>query len=135
MQAARVFQYTSAMQTLNSAALFSAVVAAPFGAVGIRTSQGRVSELVYLPPRFAEQAPIDPVAERAAQQVAHYLQRADTVFDLPLAPVGTAFQQRVWGAISAIPVGDVLTYGEVARGADRTRRARSGRHAARTGFP
>ena len=111
----RFLKYTIGMQTSHSASLFSAIVAAPFGAVGICTSQGLVSELVYLPPRFDEQAPTDPVAERAAEQVARYLLRADTVFDLPLAPAGTAFQRRVWGAISAIPIGDVLTYGEVAR--------------------
>lgn len=109
------FKYTSAMQTPQSPGLFSAIVAAPFGAVGIRTSAGQVSELVYLPPRFGEQAPSDAVAERAAHQVARYLAQADSGFDLPLAPVGTAFQRRVWDAISAIAIGEVLTYGEVAR--------------------
>ncbi|MEF8794480.1 methylated-DNA--[protein]-cysteine S-methyltransferase [Thiohalorhabdus sp.] len=35
---------------------------------------------------------------------------------LPLAPVpATAFQRRVWRAMSAIPPGQVRTYGEVAR--------------------
>jgi methylated-DNA-[protein]-cysteine S-methyltransferase len=110
-----IFEYTSAMLSSNSLPLFSAIVAAPFGAVGIRTEQGQVCEVVYLPPRFDEQAPTDAVAERAANQIARYLEQPDTVFDLPLAAVGTAFQQRVWKAISAIPMGDVLTYGQVAR--------------------
>jgi methylated-DNA-[protein]-cysteine S-methyltransferase len=95
--------------------LFSAVVEAPFGAVGIRTGADTVLEMVYLPPRFDAQAPTDALAARAARQVARYLEQADFVFDLPLAPVGTAFQSRVWRAISAIPRGEVLTYGQVAR--------------------
>jgi methylated-DNA-[protein]-cysteine S-methyltransferase len=103
------------MQTAAPSSLFSAIVAAPFGAVGIRTSAGLVAEVVYLPPRFAEQAATDAVAERAAQQVARYLVQADTVFDLPLAQIGTAYQQRVWQAIRSIPIGAVRTYGDVAR--------------------
>lgn len=95
--------------------LFSAIVAAPFGAIGIRTEPGVVREMVYLPPHFAEKAPIDPLSERAAKQVEQYFAQPDFRFDLPLAPVGTAFQQKVWQVIAAIPRGDVLTYGEVAR--------------------
>ncbi len=95
--------------------LFSAIVAAPFGAIGIRTEPGVVREMVYLPPHFAEKAPADQLSERAAKQVERYFAQPDFRFDLPLAPVGTAFQQKVWQVIAAIPRGDVLTYGEVAR--------------------
>jgi len=35
--------------------------------------------------------------------------------DLPLDIRGTAFQQRVWDALRAIPSGEVRTYGEIAR--------------------
>jgi methylated-DNA-[protein]-cysteine S-methyltransferase len=91
------------------------VVEAPFGAVGIRTGDDAVLELVYLPPRFEARKPVGAVARLAAAQVKAYLKKPDFVFDLPLAPVGTPFQSRVWSAISAIPRGDVLTYGQVAR--------------------
>ena len=94
---------------------FNAIVAAPFGAVGIRTEAGRVRELVYLPPHFGEKSATDAVADAAATQVARYLADPDFVFSLPLAAVGTAYQQRVWAAISAIPRGAVRTYGDVAR--------------------
>lgn len=36
-------------------------------------------------------------------------------FDLPLAPAGTAFQQKVWAAMQKIPYGDTQTYGALAR--------------------
>jgi methylated-DNA-[protein]-cysteine S-methyltransferase len=99
----------------SETSLFSAIVAAPFGGVGIRTAGSALAELVYLPPRFDEQAATNALAERAAGQVARYLSEADFMFDLPLAAVGTAFQSRVWRAISAIPRGKVLTYGQVAK--------------------
>lgn len=95
--------------------LFSAIVETSFGAVGIRTEDKRIRELVYLPATFNEKAPTDAVAERAVQQIERYLDDPDFRFNLPLATVGTAFQQKVWQAISSIPRGSVLTYGDIAR--------------------
>ena len=95
--------------------LFSAIVEAPFGAVGIRTEAGAVRELVYLPRSFNEKEPVDTLSANVAQQVERYLSDPDFRFDLPLASAGTDFQQRVWAAIAAIPRGEVLTYGQVAK--------------------
>lgn len=95
--------------------IFSAIVTAPFGAVGIRTDSGRVRELVYLPPHFGAKEALDPVAELAAQQVERYLNDPDFRFTLPLMEAGSAFQRKVWDAIVAIPRGTVQTYGQVAR--------------------
>lgn len=95
--------------------LFSAIVAAPFGAVGIRTDADSVRELVYLPPHFAEKDALDATAALAAAQVTQYLADPDFVFTLPLLQVGSAYQQRVWAAINAIARGTVRTYGQVAR--------------------
>ncbi|HTN66887.1 MAG TPA: methylated-DNA--[protein]-cysteine S-methyltransferase [Burkholderiaceae bacterium] len=103
------------MKEFGNGQLFSAVVSAPFGAIGIRTEAGRLRELVYLPPSFREQAPRDRLAARAARQIERYLRQPDFRFSLPLAPAGTAFQQRVWSAIAAIPRGDVRTYGALAK--------------------
>lgn len=97
-----------------ASALFGAIVAAPFGAIGIRTDGGQVRELVYLPPSFGAKNAVDVTAELAAGQVRRYLADADFLFDLPLAAAGSAFQQRVWAAIRAIPRGSVRTYGQMA---------------------
>ncbi|MDN2708369.1 methylated-DNA--[protein]-cysteine S-methyltransferase [Janthinobacterium sp. SUN118] len=94
---------------------FSAIVAAPFGAMGVRVEGGQLRELVYLPPHFDEKAPQDAVSELACVQLARYFRDPDAPFDLPLAEPGSAFQQRVWAAIAAIPRGQVRTYGDVAR--------------------
>jgi len=107
--------YTVWMNIPQGSELFSAIVAAPFGAVGIRTEQDLVRELVYLPPHYQEKAPLDAVAEQAATQVARYLEDADFRFDLPRLEAGSAFQRRVWDAIDAIPRGSVRTYGQVAK--------------------
>jgi methylated-DNA-[protein]-cysteine S-methyltransferase len=103
------------MDTSRPDNLFSAIVEAPFGAIGIRTEAGVLRELVYLPPGFNEKAPADRLSEHTARQLERYLVEPDFRFDLPLPGVGTAFQRKVWDVIAAIPRGDVLTYGEVAR--------------------
>jgi methylated-DNA-[protein]-cysteine S-methyltransferase len=36
-------------------------------------------------------------------------------FDLPLAPQGPAFHQRVWRELCNIPYGETISYGELAR--------------------
>ena len=103
------------MKKQQGSELFSAIVAAPFGAMGVRVQGGQVCELVYLPPHFDEKAPQDAVSELACLQLARYFRDPDAPFDLPLAEAGSAFQQRVWAAIAAIPRGQVRTYGDVAR--------------------
>lgn len=51
---------------------------------------------------------------RARAEVEAYFAGDRESFNLPLSPQGTAFQRRVWRALSGIPKGRVLTYGELA---------------------
>lgn len=97
--------------------MFNAVIEAPFGKVGIETDAAAsvVTGIVYLAPTVPCVAPDSPLAARAAEQIARYMACAAAPFDLPLAPAGTPFQQRVWQAICAIPLGEVLTYGQLAQ--------------------
>jgi len=95
--------------------IFSAIVAAPFGAVGIRVEDSLLTELVYLPPRFGEKDPEDTLSEKVVAQIQQYFDDPDFQFDLPLRPVGTAFQNAVWRGIASIPRGQVMTYGQIAR--------------------
>jgi methylated-DNA-[protein]-cysteine S-methyltransferase len=95
--------------------IFSAILALPFGNLGVRTASGMVTELCYLPPHFDAKAPQDATAEMVARQLAQYCDDADHVFTLPLKRAGTDFQLKVWDAISSIPRGSVRTYGELAR--------------------
>jgi methylated-DNA-[protein]-cysteine S-methyltransferase len=94
---------------------FDAVVAAPFGGVGIRVSKGTVAELIYLPPSIPLLAPQHDLARAAAAQLAAYFDDPGFRFSLPLAQRGTEFQRRVWQAISTVPAGATVTYGALAR--------------------
>jgi len=50
----------------------------------------------------------------AADQLDAYFAGELTTFDLPLAPRGSGFQQRVWAALQQIPYGQTASYGELA---------------------
>ena len=56
-----------------------------------------------------------PLLERAQGQILEYLNGQRQVFDLPLSPVGTPFQQKVWEALLDIPYGETESYGELAK--------------------
>ena len=55
-----------------------------------------------------------PLLDAVEAQLREYFAGTRRTFDLPLAPHGTAFQQRVWMALRAIPYGETRTYGELA---------------------
>jgi methylated-DNA-[protein]-cysteine S-methyltransferase len=54
------------------------------------------------------------LAQAAAQLAAYFAGRLKA-FNLPLAPQGTPFRQKVWMAMTSVPFGQTTTYGEVAR--------------------
>jgi methylated-DNA-[protein]-cysteine S-methyltransferase len=83
--------------------------------VAVRTREGRVAQIRYLPPSMPSLAPRNALAERAARQIERYREDPDTTFDLPLAIEGTDFQKRVWAAMCAIPRGRTRSYGDLAR--------------------
>lgn len=51
-----------------------------------------------------------------AGALAAYLEGRGSCAELPLDVPGTAFQQRVWAALRAIPYGQTRTYGQIAEG-------------------
>jgi methylated-DNA-[protein]-cysteine S-methyltransferase len=53
--------------------------------------------------------------EAVTTQLREYFAHQRKQFDLPLAPAGSPFQQRVWQLLQAIPYGETRTYGELAR--------------------
>lgn len=59
--------------------------------------------------------PNDPVLRQAAAQLAEYAQGRRQTFDLPVRMEGTAFQTKVWSALSNIPFGETRSYQDIAR--------------------
>lgn len=64
---------------------------------------------------LGERADEAPILVEAVRQLTAYFAGTLTQFDLPVAPAGTGYQQRVWEQLSLIAHGQTATYGEIAR--------------------
>lgn len=62
-----------------------------------------------------ERADEHPLLETARDQLTAYFDRELRHFELPLDPVGTDFQRKVWGQLEKIRYGETASYGEIAR--------------------
>lgn len=75
-------------------------------------------------PGWVEDLDHGPLAE-CARQLAEYFAGERRRFDLPMAPIGTPFQMRVWDEIARIPYGETISYAELARRAGAAGSARA----------
>lgn len=65
------------------------------------------------------QATTDAGAFKVATACADYLSGQGAFPEIPLAPVGTAFQQAVWQSLREIPFGETRSYSQLAAMAGR----------------
>lgn len=65
--------------------------------------------------RAGERDDDHPLLGQVAVQLGEYFDGTRRTFDLPLTPLGSPFQQRVWRALLDIPYGATASYGQVAR--------------------
>lgn len=97
------------------AAQYHAELGTRLGTISFAVDQaGRLVELSFGPRAAGEQGG-SPHCRRVRDELAEYFAGSRTVFDLDLAPAGTPFQRRVWNALTEIPYGQTLSYGEIAR--------------------
>ncbi|GHF00498.1 methylated-DNA--protein-cysteine methyltransferase [Aliiroseovarius zhejiangensis] len=88
-----------------------AVVDSPVGRLSVVEEGGAITRLVWGADPVGEETPL--LAEAIAQLRAYFNTRL-TQFDLPICVEGSDFQRAVCDAISAIPYGETMTYGEIA---------------------
>ncbi|KQZ69706.1 cysteine methyltransferase [Nocardioides sp. Root151] len=93
----------------------------PVGELRIIEREGAVSAIEFSPFRQpSDGRPLGardddhPVLVETIRQLTAYFARDLTDFDLPLAPHGTEFQQRVWKELQLIPHGETASYGQIA---------------------
>lgn len=101
--------------TRTASGIYQAKLPTPFALLGIRTEGDFLAEIVFLPKAGKALAPRDRLGERVCRQIERYLDDPEFRFDVPLRPLGTPFQRRVWAKIAAIGPGRTRSYGSVAR--------------------
>jgi methylated-DNA-[protein]-cysteine S-methyltransferase len=100
---------------MNPTTAYTAILPAPFGTLGVRVANGRLTGLEFLPPGTQLVASGLPLVKLLEKELAAYYADPGHAFDLPLEPTGTPFRQRVWNALLAIPAGQTRSYGDIAR--------------------
>ncbi len=95
-------------------------VASPLGPLALTLDGDVVTRLEFprsprtgAPAKAAGDGPRSPAGERVARVLSAYFDAGEPPA-LMLRPGGTAFQQRVWEALRAVPAGETATYGELA---------------------
>ncbi len=105
--------------------LYTLTITTPFGLFSAAVdASSRVVATAFGGPdalrrRIATDAPVDFVPDDARTrkvrtQLQAYCRGKQRDFDLPLNPIGTPFQKRVWTALRAIPAGETRSYADLA---------------------
>lgn len=105
--------------------LHQTIIESPLGDLLMRGDEQAITALLYGPHPPASSNAIPAELRAAKEQLTAYFAGELIVFDLPLAPVGTAFQRAVWAALDEIPYGQTVGYGEIARRIGRPSAARA----------
>ena len=91
--------------------------------MGIRYQKNTITELRWLLSR----SPINELNHDKEDLIIlsldHYFETTEFLDKLDLLPVGTSFQLMVWKRLRQIPVGETITYGELARELQTSSRA------------
>ena len=92
-------------------------VETPLGRLTVVADETAVGELLLPGETPSETVPERRTALlcRAENELREYFRGVRQDFDLPLAPAGTPFQQRVWQELRRIPYGRTASYGEIAK--------------------
>ena len=87
----------------------------PLGLMMAQEQDGAIIALDFIKSPLPDTAEAQtPLLLEAKKQVLEYFAGLRRGFDLPLAPPGTPFQQKVWQALCAIPYGQTRSYGQIA---------------------
>lgn len=96
------------------------VMDSPIGDLRIVEQNGAITAIEFSPFRDSDgrvrgaRADDNALLAEAVRQLRAYFDRDLKEFDLPLAPQGSEFQQRVWAELLGVGWGETASYGEIA---------------------
>jgi methylated-DNA-[protein]-cysteine S-methyltransferase len=90
-----------------------ATVPSPVGPLALEAQAGRLTAVRFDPGHRAKAPTEAPELAAAATQLEHYFSGRGRTFEVPLAPPVGPFDRRVLGALTEIPYGERISYGEL----------------------
>lgn len=102
---------------------YDAILSTPVGMIGVRTEGDAVTQVELNLTSVEEQHARTQAGADTVGFLQRYFEQGEWTADTPLQLSGTAFQQRVWLGLLAIPAGVVMTYGGLAKELQSSARA------------
>lgn len=126
-QSVETNQRGSFNSTVQDSDVFHEVFNSPIGPLKIIASETSLKKIEFLEldsgPAFSNSTPL---LKEAKNQILAFLRGDLTKFTLPFSfDSGTAFQQEVWFALEKIPLGEWMSYGELAKVIGRPKASRA----------
>jgi len=95
------------------------IYTSPLGQMIISSNKEGLTGINYQESKESQSTSTDnrasnPHLEKACEELDLYFKGTLEHFKTPLAPEGTSFQRRVWNALSEIPFGVTVSYGDIA---------------------
>ena len=92
--------------------MYQSYYESPIGMIRILSNGEALTHITFL----ESHGPEDPdwITESTRTQLSEYFAGNRQLFDLPLAPDGTSFEQNVWTELQKIPFGTTTSYGKIA---------------------
>ena len=110
---------------------FTQTIESPLGPVRIDACADFVRGIWFIGQKWERSLNSDlerqsnPIIEQTKLQLSQYFDLNRTIFDLPLGPQGTEFQESVWREINRISFGQSNTYGAIAQNLAKPKASRA----------
>lgn len=105
------------MASIKTEAVASTILDTPIGQLFVEVNKVGVSRVLFVDKMndvTLHEEPNNELLPKACKQLTEYFTGKRKVFDLPLSPTGTPFQQSVWNALCNIAYGEHSSYGDLA---------------------
>ena len=87
----------------------------PLGELEITENNGKIIAISFGKSKFCGTMRETEVLASCKRELEEYFRGERMEFTVPIAPVGTEFQLKVWKALTEIPYGETRSYGDIAK--------------------
>ncbi|MGK0297883.1 MAG: methylated-DNA-[protein]-cysteine S-methyltransferase [Gammaproteobacteria bacterium] len=106
-----------------SSRYYSSVISTPVANLGMQIDDTSLNGLSWLPKNHPVKIAKTGVARDVFFAIKAYLKTGEPLPTMPIRLVGTVFQLKVWEALKDIPMGTVVSYGDMAKQLNTSSRA------------
>ncbi|MEO6169129.1 MAG: MGMT family protein, partial [Chitinophagales bacterium] len=93
---------------------YSAHYNSPVGWLLLEADESAITKVHFMEVEGATTASLSPVLKQGIAELEEYFSGNREVFSVPLKPIGTDFQQKVWKQLLTIPFAKTFSYSQVA---------------------